>query len=635
MVRLFSFVLAVGFLAGAFFAGGCARNDSKTQGAAESQGGERHLAIRPADPASETAPAADRLPVATQQAASPPIDDLPLTATEPVDPLPPENHSHSPSEPLETNPLRAEAEPLSLASTDHEAENPLRAFRSAHAFRSVPRGHRALPKMAFPVGESSPPPAAADPPSAAPELSLPETAAMETAPLAGFERRETAVPRDAPSAGDSVPRQPLAAAGLLSSPLPAPAASAYDVVQVFYATNRAEAVAPAASLPRQASRFLPTAISVLLTLSLGLVALAKRRPAIWFLVLSGLTISVALGYQAASGTLVAARRSRHVGPQYTSDRSSAAQVHLGMCEVSIPRTHQVGELEAPSILRLEIKPDAAKHVVLQKTERLADEEFYALLAERVAASPGRELFVFVHGFNVTFEDAARRTAQIHHDLRYEGVPVFFSWPANDKFILTYKADEANVSWSAAHLKQFLLDVTKRSNARSINLIAHSMGNRALTVALKELQLELASESRLFNQVILAAPDIDADEFRQSIAPAMTRTANRITLYASGRDEALAASQLVHRGPRAGDAGRGLVLVAGIDTIDVTPIDTSPWGHTYYGSSDPVLRDLGLLLTQAAPPSERLWLSPAQLDGQPYWVFQPQSATARVPGSDPR
>jgi esterase/lipase superfamily enzyme len=160
-----------------------------------------------------------------------------------------------------------------------------------------------------------------------------------------------------------------------------------------------------------------------------------------------------------------------------------------------------------------------------------------------------------------------------------------------------------------------------------------MGNRALTAALKELQLELRNQSRLFNQVILAAPDIDADEFRESIVPGMTRTANRFTLYASARDEALAASQLVHRGARAGDAGRGLVVVSGIDTIDVTQIDTSPFGHTYYGSSDPVLRDLGLLMSRAVPPEQRVWLAAAELNGLPYWVFQPaNTATARVPSA---
>jgi len=154
-----------------------------------------------------------------------------------------------------------------------------------------------------------------------------------------------------------------------------------------------------------------------------------------------------------------------------------------------------------------------------------------------------------------------------------------------------------------------------------------MGNRALAAALREIELELHDRARLFNQVILAAPDIDADEFRMTIAPAMQRTAQRLTLYASARDDALLASRFLHRGPRAGDAGDGLVVVSGVDTIDVTPIDTSPWGHSYYGSSDPVLNDLRELLTRAIPPRDRIWLSPAERDGLTYWIFQPSRTAA--------
>ena len=121
---------------------------------------------------------------------------------------------------------------------------------------------------------------------------------------------------------------------------------------------------------------------------------------------------------------------------------------------------------------------------------------------------------------------------------------FFSWPAHDKFIFTYPADETNVAWSVPHVKQFLLEIVKESHAQSIHLIAHSMGTRALAAALREIELEMHDQARLFNQVILAAPDIDADEFRTNIAPAMQRTAQRLTLYASARDDALLASRFL-------------------------------------------------------------------------------------------
>ena len=178
--------------------------------------------------------------------------------------------------------------------------------------------------------------------------------------------------------------------------------------------------------------------------------------------------------------------------------------------------------------------------------------------------------------------------------KFDGAPIFFSWPAHDKFIFTYPADETNVAWSVPHLKQFLLEIVKESRAQSINLIAHSMGNRALAAALREIELEMHDQARLFNQVILAAPDIDADDFRNNIAPAMQRTAQRLTLYASARDDALLG--LAIRASRA--AGRRCGRRTGRrrrHRHDRRHGDrSSPWGHSYYGSSDPVLHDLRAL-----------------------------------------
>ena len=264
--------------------------------------------------------------------------------------------------------------------------------------------------------------------------------------------------------------------------------------------------------------------------------------------------------------------------------------------------------------------------MLRKTMRLQNDAFYQQLREQVASSPDRELLVFVHGFNVTFEDAARRTAQMAHDLKLQGAPVFYSWPADKYFLLTYGKDESSVSWSAPHLKEFLLELVHNTDARAINLVAHSMGNLALTTALREIDLQLRDEARLFNQVVLAAPDIDADDFRDNIAPAIQRTAKQVTLYASSNDIALGASRLLHRNPRAGDTSRGLVLVPGMVTIDVSNIDGGPWGHSYYGASDPVLRDLHLLLT-SLPPERRTWLNMKEYEGQTYWAFKPLGSSA--------
>ena len=40
-----------------------------------------------------------------------------------------------------------------------------------------------------------------------------------------------------------------------------------------------------------------------------------------------------------------------------------------------------------------------------------------------------DAFLFIHGYNVTFEGAARRTAQMAYDLGFNGAAVFYSWPS--------------------------------------------------------------------------------------------------------------------------------------------------------------------------------------------------------------
>ena len=155
------------------------------------------------------------------------------------------------------------------------------------------------------------------------------------------------------------------------------------------------------------------------------------------------------------------------------------ELELGACEVSVPKDHQVGELESPSVLRLEFREDPERHVVLLGVHPEPAAEFYANLQACIAKSTGKEALVFIHGYNMGFETAVRRTAQIAYDLKFDGAPIVYSWPSQEG-LLSYTVDETNVAWTVPHLKDFLLGVARQSGAKSVHLIAHSMGNRALT-----------------------------------------------------------------------------------------------------------------------------------------------------------
>lgn len=405
----------------------------------------------------------------------------------------------------------------------------------------------------------------------------------------------------------------------------------FTTVEVFYATDRAAFPVQYDSIQQRLVRFLPTLACGFGAVLCVLAVMQTRRTSIWILLGIFVLGTGSFGWYAGSVTLDHIRRAEHSGPVFSTDRN-AGGLQLGVCQVSIPGTHHPGELEGPHLSRGEILDDASKHVVLQLTQRLDDADFHSRLRDKVSASPQQDLFVFIHGFNVTFENATRRTAQMAHDMHFEGAPIVYSWPAHDWSLLTYPADENNITWTVPHLKQFLLDVAAQSQAKNIHLIAHSMGNRALTSTLKELALEFKQDSRIFNQVILAAPDVDAEEFRDTIAPRIAQTAERVTLYASSRDGALKLSQLAHHYPRAGDSGPGLVVVPGVETIDVSAVDHSPFGHLYYGQSDVILQDLAVLLGSAASAGQRGLMSAETPQGYPYWRFAP-TATARIPGED--
>jgi esterase/lipase superfamily enzyme len=297
-----------------------------------------------------------------------------------------------------------------------------------------------------------------------------------------------------------------------------------------------------------------------------------------------------------------------------------SDLSYGLCQVSIPRDHRMGELESPSIWRLEFREDPSAHVVLLSTEVYSKDKYFNELAAQVSNDPAGSAFLFVHGYNVTFEDAARRTAQISYDIGFGGAPVFYSWPSQGK-TPAYTIDEQNVEWAQANLRVFLEDFFVRSDARNVYLIAHSMGNRALTRALASLLADKPAFGDRLTEVILTAPDIDAEVFKRDIAPALTRSGRPVTLYASSEDLALAASKTVHGSPRAGDSGEALVLVSGIETIDATAVDTSLLGHSYFAEERSVLSDMFYLIHNGQRPDDRFGLKRIDSEAGPYWEFK--------------
>jgi esterase/lipase superfamily enzyme len=294
-------------------------------------------------------------------------------------------------------------------------------------------------------------------------------------------------------------------------------------------------------------------------------------------------------------------------------------LHYGSCRVFIPKSHKIGSMGSPWWKRLLTMTD--DRLRLLATDELQQSAYWTGIAAQLAAIDADErcALVFVHGYNVSFQDAALRAAQIGFDLSVKGAMAFFGWPSQGS-TSGYPADEATIEASEGVIADFMTDFAERSGAAAVHIIAHSMGNRGVLRAVNRIAAKAQRRSgKPFGQVILAAADVDADVFRQ-LSAAYADVASRTTLYVSKRDLAVEASRWLHNFPRAGLMPPTLVL-PGIDTINVTNVDLTMLGHGYVADARDVLIDMHALITQGAPPDKRFGLREAKNEeGERYWLI---------------
>lgn len=306
--------------------------------------------------------------------------------------------------------------------------------------------------------------------------------------------------------------------------------------------------------------------------------------------------------------------------EFNGRRSGLADpLSYGSLFVSIPPEHQYGQIERQGIFSRwrGSRPDKEMQILTRHPKSAA--AFFENI--RVALSKGeKSSFIFVHGFNVAFDDAALRTAQIAYDLDYAGVPVFYSWPSEGG-VADYVADHENAEWARANFKRFLLEYARTTESAEIYLIAHSMGNRVLTYALKEFFAENPGMKNRFKEIILAAPDVDRGIFCRDLAGSLTANCSQITLYVSAEDRALNLSKRLRNDlVRLGDSTAGVAVIPGIETVDATGLDTSFLKHSYFAENKLVREDIRKIVYEHLRATFRGLHEVIHAPGLVYWRF---------------
>lgn len=326
-----------------------------------------------------------------------------------------------------------------------------------------------------------------------------------------------------------------------------------------------------------------------------------------------------------------------------ASNSNGRQLSLGFAHVTIPKLgRDPGSLQRPprfALLGVTLyagKEDPKRHFTVGDF-KILDQGMFVKATETTRKLSRRfrdEALVFVHGYNTPFDAAIFRAAQLAYDIEFDGVPYVFSWPSlgsPDGYVHDKDAADA----ARRYLQEFLDLVVTRTGARRVHLVAHSMGSRLLTEVLRTMPQAPQGAPR-FGQVILAAPDIDADVFRE-IAAQIRPIGRGVTVYASQNDKALWLSRSAAIGrTRVGEVtSKGPTLVEGIDTIDISGADFETlWGlnHSTFAERSPVLKDLQVLIEKGTrPPESRTsTLQRVQLAAKDvYWKYvRPAAAASR-------
>jgi esterase/lipase superfamily enzyme len=218
---------------------------------------------------------------------------------------------------------------------------------------------------------------------------------------------------------------------------------------------------------------------------------------------------------------------------------------------------------------------------MQRVPQIAD-----LFAQGV---PGRDILIYVHGFNQTFETAALDAAHLSDAIRFRGETMVFSWPSRAK-LLDYAFDRESAMWSRDALEQVLDGLVASPAVGRIHIVAHSVGTMLTLEALRQFYAHHGgAEADRIGAVVFAAPDIDLDVFSSSVER-IGPLAGKITVITASNDRALALSGWIAGGvTRVGAAQKPQLAKLGLRVIDASEEGWGIINHDLFLSNTQIQR----------------------------------------------
>lgn len=186
-----------------------------------------------------------------------------------------------------------------------------------------------------------------------------------------------------------------------------------------------------------------------------------------------------------------------------------------------------------------------------------------------AASNGRDVLIYVHGYNETFETAATGAATLSDGIQFKGRTAMFTWPSGGR-LLNYAYDRESALWSRDAFETMLATLSANPSIGRVHIVAHSMGAFLTLETLRQLRADQGeAATQKIGAVVFASPDIDIDQFETSVKR-LGGLASRMTVISAQNDRALSvASTLAGGVTRAGAADRERLENLGVRVADAS------------------------------------------------------------------
>ena len=300
-------------------------------------------------------------------------------------------------------------------------------------------------------------------------------------------------------------------------------------------------------------------------------------------------------------------------------QASRAQVRSRKLALTVTTTNETARFgkTPPALVITDAQFAAGARPPIDQAHAEAERHFREELARRLALTPRKEVFIYVHGFNNSFEDAVVTTAELWHFLGREGVPICYTWPASHGMVRGYEYTVASTQFTIYHFKQALRLIASCPEVERINILAHSRGTEVTADTVRELYIEMrgttdTQQSLKLGTVILAAADIDLDvAIARNATERIGRAVERSALYISNKDKALGFSGWLFGGTRrVGNFDPELFDENELETlrhsqrfqiIDARVKKRGAFGHSYFHANPAVSSDVILLMRYCLPP----------------------------------